>query len=77
MTDVELPFEDAPAAKPKRAPAKKAAAKPVEPAGKVYLCGAKPLRMGAMILEPGDPVPGAAGWPRVDAWVRARRLVEA
>jgi hypothetical protein len=45
----------------------------------IYVCGRKPLRMGDMVLVEGVEVPGAAEWPRLEAWVNARavrRLLE-
>jgi hypothetical protein len=29
----------------------------------------KPMKVGDAMLEPGQTVPGAAGWPRIDVWV--------
>lgn len=43
--------------------------------GYSYVVGVKPLLTDAGLLQPGTPVPGAENWPRVEAWVRARRLV--
>jgi len=42
--------------------------------GQVYLVGARPLRVQGVELPPGCEVPGAASWPRVEAWVIARRI---
>lgn len=39
-----------------------------------YVVTGRPLRMGKHELPVGTEVPGASSWPRVDAWVRARRL---
>jgi hypothetical protein len=40
----------------------------------VYVCCAKPLRFAGIDLVEGVEVPGAATWPRVEAWVGARRI---
>jgi hypothetical protein len=32
------------------------------------------LTVGDKVFKPGDVVPEAASWPRVDSWVRARRI---
>ena len=39
-----------------------------------YVCGAKPLLMGELTLTEGVEVPGAATWPRLEAWVTSRRV---
>jgi hypothetical protein len=43
-------------------------------AGVRYRCGAKPLRVGEKVYKPGQLIPDAASWTRVEAWERARRL---
>lgn len=40
-----------------------------------YVCGDRPLRTEHGMLEPGEPVPHAEDWPRVEAWVRSGRIV--
>jgi hypothetical protein len=40
----------------------------------VYVCGARPLDFGVYVLTEGVEVPGAADWPRIEAWVNARRV---
>jgi hypothetical protein len=40
----------------------------------VYLCGARPLKFGDYTLSEGVEVPGAADWPRLEAWVGARSI---
>lgn len=40
----------------------------------LYVCGARPLPFGEFMLTEGVEVPGAADWPRLDAWVNARRV---
>jgi hypothetical protein len=35
---------------------------------------AKPLLVGEHLLPIGTEVPGAADWPRVEAWVNARHI---
>lgn len=43
-----------------------------------YVVGPRPMKgPGGVMMQPGDPVPGAEKWPRVEAWVRARRIVPA
>lgn len=39
-----------------------------------YIVVGRPLRMGSYELPIGTEVPGAGSWPRIDAWVRARRV---
>lgn len=39
-----------------------------------YVCGARPLDFGELVLTEGVEVPGASDWPRVQAWVDARRI---
>lgn len=39
-----------------------------------YVCGARPLDFGELTLVEGVEVPGAADWPRIEAWVSARRV---
>lgn len=46
----------------------------IEVAGLVYVCGAKPLKFGHYELTEGVEVPGAAEWPRLEAWVNSRRI---
>lgn len=41
-----------------------------EPALPVYVVGRKPLRVGSKFLQPGEVVPDAHKWPRVESWVR-------
>lgn len=40
----------------------------------VYVCTARPLKVGAYILREGVEVPGAHGWLRLESWVNARRV---
>jgi hypothetical protein len=40
----------------------------------VYVCCAKPLRFEGVELVEGVEVPGAAKWPRLEAWIGARRV---
>lgn len=44
--------------------------KPVEPVGPQYVAR-KPMTLGVKKIKPGDLVPEAASWPRVEAWVRS------
>lgn len=46
------------------------------PAPPVYLVGRKPLKVGSEMLQPGEVVPDAHTWPRVEAWVRSGWLKE-
>jgi hypothetical protein len=39
-----------------------------------YVCGARPLDFGELVLTEGVEVPGAGDWPRIEAWVSARRV---
>lgn len=47
-----------------------------EPIAAKYVA-AKRFTYNDHVYRPGDPVPGAEGWFRVEAWVRARWLREA
>lgn len=40
-----------------------------------YVVGSLPLRYGDAILQPGDEVPDAHLWPRVESWIRTRRII--
>jgi hypothetical protein len=40
----------------------------------LYVCGPKPLRVGADVLHEGVEVPGAADWLRLESWVGCRRV---
>ncbi|HEY5787501.1 MAG TPA: hypothetical protein VIT65_22275 [Microlunatus sp.] len=50
------------------------ATKQGEPPTGVYISCGRPLKVGEYELPPGIEVPGAADWPRVEAWVNARRI---
>lgn len=39
-----------------------------------YVVSRRPLPLDDKVLEIGEVVPGAAQWPRVEAWVRAGRI---
>lgn len=41
----------------------------------VYRCGYRPLRHRDKLLQHGDIVEGAADWPRLESWVRTRRIL--
>ena len=41
--------------------------------GVVYICR-KPLKIGAKKFKPGDKVPEANSWTRVESWVRSGYL---
>lgn len=43
-------------------------------ADQVYVVTGKPLRFEGNELPAGVEVPGAARWPRLEAWVGARRV---
>lgn len=47
---------------------------PAEDTSRVYVCTARPLRVGAYLLREGVEVPGAANWLRLDSWVNSRRV---
>lgn len=40
-----------------------------------YVCGIRPLLVGHLTLMKGVEVPGAGDWPRLEAWVSARRVL--
>jgi hypothetical protein len=40
-----------------------------------YVVGRKPLRVGSETRRPGDPVPEAATWPRLESWVRSGAII--
>jgi hypothetical protein len=41
-----------------------------------YEVGRRPLLHDGLLLQPGDPVPGAENWPRVESWERSGRIVK-
>lgn len=43
-------------------------------AAAVYVCSGRPLKVGDYEVPAGVEVPGAAEWPRVEAWIGARRI---
>lgn len=47
--------------------------RPDQEAGMVLVTG-KPLRVGEDLLPIGVVVPGAANWPRLDAWISCRQI---
>lgn len=36
-----------------------------------YVVGRKSLRVGTEVRQPGDPIPEAASWPRLESWLRS------
>jgi hypothetical protein len=42
----------------------------------IYIATGRPLKFGEYELPPGVEVPNAGTWPRVEAWVNARRIRE-
>lgn len=42
----------------------------------VYAVGRRPLNYEGVLLQPGDPVPGAERWTRVESWERAGLIVK-
>lgn len=40
-----------------------------------YFVGRKPLKVGEETRQPGDPVPEAASWPRLESWINTGRIV--
>lgn len=42
-----------------------------------YVVARRALNWEGLVLEPGDVVPGAEEWPRLEAWVRAGRVAPA
>ncbi|CAB4194561.1 hypothetical protein UFOVP1264_16 [uncultured Caudovirales phage] len=59
----------------KKAPAKKAVAPKPESDQKVYVA-MKPLIVDQKHYEPGDVVPEANSWLRIESWIRARFIKE-
>lgn len=45
------------------------------PAPQQYVVGSLPLRYGDAVLQPGEVVPDAHLFPRIESWVRTRRLI--
>lgn len=45
-----------------------------EDADHIYVCTARPLRVGPYILREGVEVPGAGKWLRLESWVNTRRV---
>lgn len=81
MVTAGVEVVDASVVRPK--PVKKAAkaAEPVvreEPGatGGVKYVARRPLKIGAKKFKPGDLVPEAASWTRVEAWVRSGYIDE-
>jgi hypothetical protein len=81
----EVEVVDASTVRPKRA--KKASTAPVQKAepvvrdepgatGGVKYVARRPLKIGAKKFKPGDAVPEAASWTRVEAWVRSGYIEE-
>lgn len=71
------------AARPKaaRAPAKESPSSVLERVDlakkpKRVFIARRPIKVGDKIINPGSVVPGAAGWLRIESWVRAGKLVE-
>lgn len=72
MTDVEL--VDEAALKPRK-PRKKAAPREEPGAtGGVKFVARRPMKIGAKKFRPGDEVPEAASWTRVESWIRSGYL---
>lgn len=78
--DVEV--VDAASVRPKKVSTAKPVAKPEsvreEPGatGSVRYVARRPLKIGSKKFKPGDPVPEAASWTRVEAWVRSGYIDE-
>ena len=47
---------------------------PAEPVATTYVVNVRDLPFGHHMLTDGVEVPGAADWPRIEAWVSARRV---
>jgi len=60
----EADFETVPASQVKRKR---------KPRGPVYVAR-KPMQIGSRKIKPGETVPEAGSWPRVESWVRAGYL---
>jgi hypothetical protein len=44
--------------------------------GGVRYIARRPLKIGSKKFKPGDPVPEAASWTRVEAWIRSGYIDE-
>lgn len=81
---VDVEVVDATTVRPKRAakasttsPQKQAAPREEPGAtGGVQYVARRPLKVGAKKFKPGDVVPEAASWTRVEAWVRSGYIDE-
>jgi hypothetical protein len=65
-----------PVRKPRKTTAAKAAPKPKPPtaASDTKYVARKSMQIGSRKIKPGDLVPEAGSWPRVESWVRAGYL---
>ena len=59
----------------RRDPALLRATKPQEAEGTVYVCGRKPIKHGDQVFQPGELVPGAESWLRIESRVRTGVLI--
>lgn len=41
-----------------------------------YVVGRRPLKVGEETRQPGDPLPEAASWPRLESWLRSGAVVQ-
>lgn len=41
-----------------------------------YYVGKRPLKLGKETLQPGDEIPEAARFPRLESWIRSGAIVE-
>ena len=80
MTKAQAPIVPAGATRGRRSPDLLARPEPpvAAPGPSVeiyYVVGKKPLRFRGTVLQPGEEVPGAGEWTRIEAWVNARQVV--
>lgn len=41
-----------------------------------YVVGRRPLKVGEETRQPGDPIPEAESWPRLESWLRSGAVVQ-
>src|SRR5438270_14091975 len=41
-----------------------------------YVVGRRPLKVGEETRQPGDPIPEAASWPRLESWLRSGAVIQ-
>ena len=66
-----MPIEARGKKDPALAAAIKAGRLPTQTVAVDYVIGRKALRVGKELRQPGDPIPEAASWPRLESWLRS------